>query len=198
MAKCHSLTTMPGRIYTQLLDVANAQNGFVTAGDAKALGVNPLRLQDLARRGTAAKVGHGLYRLTAIPATPLDGYMEATLWPHGTRGVLSHETALDLHEFCDINPVRIHITVPKAFRPRRETPKLYVVHRRDLEDGEKTLHQGIPIVTPFRAILDGIEGRLGKRLIGQAIENAERRGLLRPEELGVAKSGLVAAWALTL
>jgi predicted transcriptional regulator of viral defense system len=181
---------MPGRIYTQLLDVANAQNGFVTAEDAKAVGVNPLRLQDLARRGTAEKVGHGVYRLTAIPATPLDGYMEATLWPYGTRGVLSHETALDLHELCDVNPARIHITVPKAFRPRRETPKLYVVHRFDLAEGEKTLHEGIPIVTPFRAILDGIEGRLGERLLGQAIENGERRGLLTPAELGVAKASL--------
>lgn len=181
---------MPGRIYTQLLDVANAQNGFVTAEDAKALGINPLRLQDLTRRGTAQKVGHGLYRLTAIPATPLDAYMEATLWPHGTRGVLSHETALDLHELCDVNPARIHITVPKAFRPRRETPKLYVVHRRDLAEEEKTFYEGIPIVTPFRAILDGIEGHLGERLIGQAIDSAGRRGLLRPEELGVAKARL--------
>lgn len=196
MAKRHTLTTMPGRIYTQLLDVANAQNGFVTAEDAKALGINPLRLQDLTRRGTAEKVAHGLYRLTAIPATPLDAYMEATLWPHRTRGVLSHETALDLHELCDINPARIHFTVPKAFRPRRETPKLYVVHRRDLAEGEKTLYEGVPIVTPSRAILDGIEGRLGERLIGQAIDNAERRGLLRPEELAVAKArleGLVTA-----
>lgn len=188
MAKRHSLTTMPGRIYTQLLDVANAQNGFVTTEDAKALGINPLRLQDLARRGTAEKVGHGLYRLTAIPAAPLDAYMEATLWPHGTRGVLSHETALDLHELCDVNPARIHITVPKVFRPRRETPKLYVVHRRDLAAGEKTLFEGIPIVTPFRAILDGVEGNLGRRLLGQAIENAAGRGLLRPEELVAAKA----------
>lgn len=190
MAKRHGLTTMPGRIYTQLLDVANAQNGFVTAEDAKALGINPLRLQDLTRRRTAEKVGHGIYRLTAIPATPLDAYMEATLWPHGTRGVLSHETALDLHDLCDVNPARIHVTVPKAFRPRREAPKLYVIHRLDLAEGEKTVHEGIPIVTPFRAILDGIEARLGERLLGQAIENAERRGLLTPAELGVAKASL--------
>jgi predicted transcriptional regulator of viral defense system len=189
MAERHTLT-MPGRIYNQLLDVANAQNGFVTAEDAKALGVNPLRLQDLTRRGAAERVGHGLYRLTAVPAGPLDAYMEATLWPHGTRGVLSHETALDLHELGDVNPARIHVTVPKAFRPRRKIPKRYVLHRRDLAEEERTLYEGIPIVTPFRAILDGIEGHLGARLVGQAIENAERRGLLRPEELAVAKARL--------
>lgn len=189
MAKRHTLT-MPGRIYNQLLDVANGQYGFVTTDDARALGVNPLRLQDLARRGAAEKVGHGLYRLIAVPASPLDAYMEATLWPHGTRGVLSHETALDLHELGDVNPAQIHVTVPRAFRPRREIPKLYVLHRRDLAEQEKTLYEGIPIVTPFRAILDGIEGHLGARLLGQGIESAERRGLLRPEELAVAKARL--------
>ena len=179
---------MPGRIYTQLLGVAYAQNGFVTSADAKALGINPLRLQDLARRGTAEKVGHGLYRLAGIPATPLDAYMEATLWPHGVRGVLSHETALDLHELCDVNPARIHVTVPKAYRPRREIPKHYVLHGRNLAQEEQTLYEGIPIVTPFRAILDGIERPLGDRLVDEAIENAERRGLLRPDELELAKA----------
>jgi predicted transcriptional regulator of viral defense system len=181
---------MPGKIFTKLLDVAQDQYGFVTAEDAKARGIDPLRLQDLTRRGLAERVGHGLYRINTVPATALDPYMEATLWPHGNRGVLSHETALDLHELCDVNPGRIHIAVPKAHRPRREIPKLYVVHRRDLADEDTTLHEGIAIVTPFRAILDGIESHLGERLVRQAIANADRRGLLRPHELEFALARL--------
>ena len=68
----------------------------------------------------------------AIPVTGLDQYMEATLWPRG-GAVLSHDTALDLHELCDVNPAKVHVTVPVAARIRRQAPPAYAVHVRDLD-----------------------------------------------------------------
>ncbi|MHB1128684.1 MAG: hypothetical protein ACYC06_01365 [Ilumatobacteraceae bacterium] len=56
-----------------------------------------------AARNQIKKVGHGIYRFSQLPANPLDAFMLATLWANG-RGVLSHDTALDLHGLCDINP----------------------------------------------------------------------------------------------
>jgi predicted transcriptional regulator of viral defense system len=41
---------MPGRVYTQLLELAHEQYGYVTPRDARELGIDPLRLQDLAVR----------------------------------------------------------------------------------------------------------------------------------------------------
>jgi len=73
--------------------------------------------------------------------------------------------------------------VPTGYRPRRDVPKLYTLHYRDLDDRDVTRHEGIPIVTPYRAILDGIDGHLGQRLLGQAIDNAKARGLLTREQL---------------
>lgn len=178
----HSELLMPGRIYTQLLELAHDQYGYVTPQHARELGINPLRLQDLVRRRLAERVGHGLYRITLVPPTGLDQYMEATLWPQGLQGVLCHETALDLHDLCDVNPPKIHLTVPTTYRPRREVPALYVIHRRDLDPRDVTRHEGIPIVSPYRAILDGIEAHLGPRLLDQAIENALDRGLLTREQ----------------
>jgi len=69
-------------------------------------------------------------------------------------------------------------------------PKLYLLHRRDLDDRDVTLHEGIPIVTPYRAILDGIEVHLGPRLLDQAIGNAEARGLLTRDQLADLKRRL--------
>lgn len=178
---------MPGRIYTQLLELANEQFGYVTPGDARAAGIDPLRLQDLARRDLAEHVAHGVYRIPLVPRTALDQYMEATLWPRGAQGVLCHETALDLHELCDVNPATIHLTVPGHYRVRRAVPKLYVLHHRKLDDTDVTLHEGIPIVTPYRAILDGVEAHLGPRLLDQAIETAAGRGLLRREQIANLK-----------
>jgi predicted transcriptional regulator of viral defense system len=174
---------MPGRVFTQLIEVAQDQHGYVTPRDARALGINPLRLQDLVRRGLAEHVAHGVYRIALVPVTALDQYMEATLWPQAAQGVLCGETALDLHELCDVNPAKIHVTVPAGYRPRRHVPKLYVLHHRDLDERDVTRYEGITIVTPYRAILDGIERHLGPRLLDQAIENAKARGLLTREQL---------------
>jgi predicted transcriptional regulator of viral defense system len=174
---------MPGRVFTQFLEVAQDQHGYVTPQDARALNINPLRLQDLVRQGLAEHVAHGVYRIALVPVTPLDQYMEASLWPQAARGVLCAETALDLHELCDVNPTRIHMTVPTGYRPRRAVPKLYTLHHCDLDDRDVTRHEGIPIVTPYRAILGGIDSHLGPRLLGQAIDNAETRGLLTREQL---------------
>jgi predicted transcriptional regulator of viral defense system len=103
--------------------------------------------------------------------------MEAVLWA-GRRGVLSHETALDLHELCDVNPSAIHLTVPNGFRTRKEVPKIYRLHRFDLNPVEIGWHEGIPIVIPERAILDGIAQGLGWQLIDQSIKTARARGLI--------------------
>lgn len=174
---------MPGEIYNTLFQTAAGQYGYVTIDDAREAGVDPHRLVVMADRGGLERVGHGVYHFPTMPATGLEQFMEAALWPRPARGVLSHETALDLHNLCDVNPAKVHITVPARYRTNRQVPKLYVVHRRDLEPRDVTYHEGIPIVTPFRAILDGIETHLRRDLIDQAVDAARRRGLLRREEL---------------
>jgi predicted transcriptional regulator of viral defense system len=173
---------MPGRIYQELFEAATSQYGCVTADDARAHGVDPAQLRVMHHRGLLERVAHGVYRFRLVPTTPLDQYMEAVLWPR-TPAALSHETALDLHDLCDVNPARIHVTVPADYRLRRKVPAVYELHRRALHPADITRHEGIPIVTVPRAILDGIEANLGGHLIDQAIQTARRRGLVAPAEL---------------
>jgi predicted transcriptional regulator of viral defense system len=168
---------MPGRTFTTLLDHAQRQYGYLTPDDARELDVDPTQLRLMAARQTLEHLGHGLYRMPMVPATKLDAYMEAVLWT-GRRSVLSHETALDLYELCDVNPSAIHLTVPSGFRTRKVVPEIYRLHRFDLDPAEVGWHEGIPIVTPERAILGGIEQALGWQLIDQAIETARARGLI--------------------
>jgi predicted transcriptional regulator of viral defense system len=171
------LYIMPGRAFTALLNHAQQQYGYLTPDDARELDIDPTQLRVMAARDTLEHVSHGLYRMPMVPATQLDAYMEAVLWT-GRRGVLSHETALDLHELCDVNPSAIHLTVPRGFRTRKDVPEIYRLHRFDLDPAEIGWHEGIPIVTPERAILGGIEQALGWQLIDQAIETARARGLI--------------------
>ncbi len=168
---------MPGRVFTALLNHAQQQYGYLTPDDARELDIDPTQLRVMAVRDTLEHVSHGLYRMPIVPATQLDAYMEAVLWT-GRRGVLSHETALDLHELCDVNPSAIHLTVPSGFRTRKDVPEIYQLHRFDLDPAEVGWHEAIPIVTAERAILGGIGQALGWQLIDQAIETARARGLI--------------------
>lgn len=176
---------MPGKNYTALFEIAADQYGYVTTRDAKALNIPAKRVAEMAEAGLLERVAHGTYRFLAFPVSKLDQYKEATLWPNGAGGVLSHATALDLHELCDVNSEKIHLTVPQGFRTnsKRPQPKVYRIHHRDLTDADQMLHDGIPIVTPFRAILDGLEVNMRSGLILQAVDTAKRQGLLTPSQL---------------
>ena len=97
--------------------------------------------------------------------------------------MISHATALDLWNLRDVSPGEVHVLVPKHGRIRRRPRPAYAVHVRDLDPGDVTRTEGIPVVTVRRAILDGIQARLGGHLIEQAVETATRQGLLDRGEL---------------
>lgn len=172
---------MPGKWYRILFEVASDQFGFITSEDVRELGGQDGALVDMARAGHLDRVARGLYRFRSYPTDERDELMAATLWPR-RLGVISHDSALDLWDLCDVNPNRIHVTVPRSARLRRRVPPTYEVHERDLEPGELANVDGIPVVTPLRAILDGLERRLDRRLVDQAMNTAARRGLLLPDE----------------
>ena len=171
---------MPGKIYNRLAEFAADNYGYVTTDQAEEAEINPDRLLELAHRGQIERRGSALYRVPLIPPTPLDPYREATLWPRGAEATISHETALDLYGLSDVNPAKIHISVPRAHRPRRQVPAQYRLHREDLRDDEVTTYEGIPIVTVAKAIRQ--TRRLGPALLRQAIEEARRRGLVTGSE----------------
>jgi predicted transcriptional regulator of viral defense system len=177
---------MPGKVYTELLDLALDQHGYLRAEAVNEAGFDPKRLVDYERRGLAERVAYGVYRMKMIPPDELDEYMRAALWPMGA-GVLSHETALDLHELCDVNPAVIDVTVPRHYRTHRPVPALYRLHRRDLTAYQVERWRGLPIVTPLRAILDGIEGHVRGELIDQAIVTAEKQSLITTAEAAHAR-----------
>lgn len=173
---------MPGRVYSELRELAADQFGYLTTRDAAELGVHPHRLQKMKDRGLLRRVSRGVFRFDDVPSSALDHYAEAVLWPLEARAVLSHATALDLHALCDINPTRIDVTVPAGFRTTRKPPQPIRLHRENLDERDLTWHEGLPIVGVRRAILGAIDQRVGWNLIEQAIDTARRTGRLTPEQ----------------
>ncbi len=172
---------MVGRIQSELWEVALDQYGFVTSKDAKRLNINVVELGKLSARGQLERLGYGIYRFPRFPTSSLDVYMHATLWANG-RGVLSHDTALELHDLCDINPTRIHITVPVWYTPERQRGDLYTVHCEELAAEDVTKYEGIPIVREAVAIAQGIRSGVPTYLLRQALETAARRGSINKRQ----------------
>lgn len=188
---------MPTATYRALYDIAEDQMGYVTTGQAGTVGVSPMALVMMTRRGALERVSRGVYRLVDFPVQPLAQYMQATLWPYGRRGVLSHETALSLHELSDVDPAKVHITVPADFRVQRAVPGYLIVHRGDLPSEDVTRLDGMPITTPARTIRDCIRAHLGPALLTQAIDQARASGLVdAPTAIALERELRIASSAL--
>ena len=183
---------MPGSRYKQLAERAAENHGYLTGADARELGVPMGTLNALARRGQLDRVVHGIYRVPLVPAGRLDQYMLATMWPDG-RGVISHESALDLYEISDVNPTKLHVTVPASYRTHREVPALYVLHREDLAEADRGGVDGIAVVSVAKAIRQVHEQHLRTSLVAQAIDEAERDGWLRRRQAGELRRELLGA-----
>ena len=166
---------MPGRIWEKAFEVAVDQYGFITFLDFRRLEEDPAILRQWLQRGRVERVAHGIYRFPSIPATSLDSYALATLWPSG-KGVLSHDTALELHNLCDINPSKIHLTLPLTYYPRRVGGESYVLHHESLAEVDITSHEGLQMVTPAVALRQAIDGGVPIQLVRQAFETAQRLG----------------------
>lgn len=173
---------MPTTRFAELTEVAADKFGLLTLDDAKQVGYQPKTIVTLAERGQLERVSRGVYRVPFLPGGEMQAYMAAALWPQGARGVLTHETALDLWNVSDVNPAKIHITVPRAHRPQRDVPKAYVIHREDLDPADMTAIEGVPVVRLARAIRQCAELHLGRDLLEQAVRHGRSRGLLSAEE----------------
>lgn len=169
---------MPTKLFDRLAELASEQHGYVTQADARRLGIASSALVKMAKRGGLERMSFGLYRIALFPNSQLDPYMEATLWPSGVRAVISHESALSLYELSNVSPVKIHICVPAAHRPRRDVPPMYQLHREDLVPDEITAFDGVPIVTAEKAIMQTHKAAIGPDLLKQAIDDAYKNGLI--------------------
>lgn len=166
-----------------LWDVAVEQYGYVTTHDARNLGIAPIELVKLANRGALERVSQGLYRFPEWPIGVNDHLMEAVLWTCDPQAALSHETALDVHELCDINPDKVHVTIPKREKKLRRAnpPATLVVHYQNLESSQIGWWEYIPTVTVGTAIDQCIASRVRLDLVLQAIDNARRQGRISEE-----------------
>lgn len=165
----------------RLFDLAEQQQGFFTTKQAKVAGfaenTHPYHVQ----AGNWIREHRGIYRLALFPTPDRPDLVLWSLWSRNRReeieGVYSHQTALSLHELSDLNPAKLHMTVPKGFRRNSDIPGIVMLHYRDLPKSDIQAGPGYNYTRPLRTILDliedeSIEPTFIRQALNQALEAA--------------------------
>jgi len=169
--------------------IAADRAGYFTAGEALSAGYSYPQQHFHRERGNWTWVDHGLFRLPEYPATSYEDFVRWTLWTRSRRGVVrgivSHDSALAVHELCEIDPIAIHLTVPRNFRPR--PPKGCRLHRGSVPAGDIEQRHGFRVTSPRRTLIDAANSMLSPEILETAVTTAIDRGLITHQELGRAK-----------
>jgi hypothetical protein len=176
----------------RLFEIAEQQQGFFTTKQAKAAGfaenTHPYHVQ----AGNWIREHRGIYRLALFPMADRPDLVLWALWSRNrdeeVEGVYSHQTALSLYELSDLNPAKLHMTVPTDFRRNSDIPGILVLHYADLPESDVQNAQGFKFTRPLRTILDLIEADTVERnFIRRALRQAIDRGLISRQQIRKAR-----------
>jgi predicted transcriptional regulator of viral defense system len=166
-----------------LFAVAEGQQGYFTSKQATNAGYQLGSQAHHVKSGNWTRVERGIYRLTRFPQSPEEQLVIYALWSRNREGrpegVYSHQTALSIHELSDVNPAKLHMTVPTTFRRTAKTPNVLVLHRSNLDQKDIELRQGFAVTRPLRTIADLAAAESTSRdIVEQALIEGRRSGVI--------------------
>jgi predicted transcriptional regulator of viral defense system len=167
----------------RLFEIADQQQGYFTTKQAKAAGFAENTHPYHVHVGNWNREYRGIYRLTQYPFTDRPDLVLWALWSRNRNeeieGVYSHQTVLSFYDLSDLNPSKLHMTVPRNFRRNSEIPGVLKLHYADLPESDVKDVQGFKITPPLRAIVDLIDaGTVEQRFIRQGLVQAVGQGLI--------------------
>lgn len=181
-----------GTFREALWEIALGQDGFVTTADAAEAGVPGNELVKLARRGGGIgrleHVARGLYRFPELPWTESAQPLEAVLRV-GPDAHLTGDAVLNFHNLALVNPRRIRVGTPH--RVRAKLPPWIEVIRETLPPEHRTVYEGVPSATVAHALAACMPIVMTDRM-AQAIDDAERQGLIRRRDVAPLRERLAA------
>ncbi len=161
-----------------LFTTAARQDGLFSTAQAAKNGYSRQLLRHHVLGGKFARVQRGIYRFVEFPAGNHEELVVAWLWSQQI-GVVSHQSALALHELSDVLPGRIHLTLPVKWRTRRlAVPRGVQLHHGHLPAKDRTWFGAVPTTTAARTLEDCARDDLSPELLRQAAQQALRRGLV--------------------
>jgi very-short-patch-repair endonuclease len=136
------------RIDRLIAGLAARQHGVVARRQLVELGLGRRAIGHRIDAGRLQPIHRGVYAVGHRPRTSEAAWLAAVLVADGA--VLSHRSAAALWGIRRNDRTAVEITVPVALRQR---PRLEI-HQARLQSDEITTHNGIPVTTPARTLLD--------------------------------------------
>jgi predicted transcriptional regulator of viral defense system len=158
------------------------QAGYFTAQQARMHRVSSQLLDHHVRTGRFERVRRGLYRVSGFPSGEHDEIRERWLAVGPDKAVVSHESALALHDLSDHIPDAVHVLVPRRHRGVRVPPGVVVHTRTDDERVPTVWRDGIAVTAPPRTIVDAAD-EIQPEQLAVAVRQALARGLLTRGQL---------------
>jgi len=171
----------------RLYEFAVSQGGYFTAAQARAAGYPKQHQHYHAKRGNWVREDRGIYRLWEWPRGGFEDLVLWTLWSGGVA-VVSHQSAMAVHDISDLMPAKIHLTVPPGFR--KKPPPVIVLHRDRLSPHEIEQREGFRVTTPLRALVDAARVVVDVERLSDGIRDAIRKGLLADRHIEEAVATL--------
>jgi predicted transcriptional regulator of viral defense system len=171
----------------ELFRIAAAQGGYFTAGQAEKAGYSGKNHHFHLRSGSWIREWRGIYRLSRFPLPADAQYSLWGVWSGGRdgepRGVYSHETALALFGLSDIQPAKLHMTVPRGYRRHGRIPEALVLHHAPIKTDECEERPGYRVSRPFKTFVDLVRAQsVSPEFIKQAVRQALDNGTLTREQ----------------
>ena len=121
-----------------------------------------------------------------MPAAESDDLIRLSLWSRNRadepQAVVSHESALVLHDLTELLPDEVHLTVPPRFR--KEPPRGCVLHKAVLRPGGGRGAGRVPGHNPAPARSSmSRPGTTSQEQLEKAVTEALGRGLVRRNKL---------------
>lgn len=169
--------------WDRLYETAATQAGFFTTRQAAEAGFSDQLLVHHVRGGNIRRVRRGIYRLVRFPSGEHEELVVAWLWSE-MAGVISHQTALALHDLSDVLPAKIHMTLPADWRRRRlRVPTDVLLHYADIPSEDRAWFGPVPTTNPRRSLNDCASAGLSPELLRQGAQQALRRGIVTQLEI---------------
>ena len=166
----------------RLWHVASGQRGYFTSADAVRAGYSYQAQQFHKQRGNWVQIDRGTYRFREyldLPSQDTDHFVRWSLWSRG-RAVVSHTSALAVHDLGIANPAEIHLTVPPGFRQKDSA---VVLHRSKLADKDVEHHEGFRVTTPIRAVVETAAAGTDQDIVDAAVTELLDRGTVSRRHL---------------
>ncbi len=159
-----------------IAELADRQHGVVATWQLIALGLTHDEIRYRARIGRLHRIHRGVYAVGYRTLTP-KGHRMAAVLAYGPDAVLSHRSAA-AHWGIGRASWKFDITAPGKPQSRKRIR----AHRAALDPEDITVHDGIPVTSVARTILD-LAALLRPDALTYVVEEADRRERLDLEAL---------------